>query len=191
MTNDKPSHTVRKVASGVISVLIAVAIFTAVTNKTTVTTVATAKAATATTTPAPQPTAKVGDTIAIGGSNGLSVTLLQVMDPAQSTSQYITPDPGKRFVAVDVRITNNGSAAVSDDANNNLSIVGSDNQTYTFSPYPVLGCTNFHSGIYTLAPGESSTGCTVFQLPSSVNATKVEFQTMSGLSGNAGEWTAQ
>ncbi len=133
-------------------------------------------------------TAGVGSTIDVGGSKGLAVTLNSVIDPASGADQYTTPNAGYRFVAADIKIVNNGTAAFSDDANSDVTIIGSDNQTYTADFDSVSECTNFNSGQYTLAPGESATGCVVFQLPNTVTTAKVEFQTQSGLSTSTGEW---
>lgn len=132
--------------------------------------------------------AHVGAVLNIGGSKGLAVTLQQVMDPATSDNQYITADAGKRFVAVKLQIQNNGQASYQDDANNNVTLIGSDNQSYTADFDPISGCTNFSNGEYTLAAGESATGCVVFQVPNGVKAAKVQFQTISGLSSSTGKW---
>jgi hypothetical protein len=135
-----------------------------------------------------KPKAHVGDSVNVGGSKGLAVTLQQVIDPAQSDSQFITPDAGKRFVAAKLQIVNNGTSSYNDDANNNITIIGSDNQSYTASFMVVSGCTNFSNGQYTLAAGASATGCVNFEMPNGVKPTKVQFTSQSGFSGSTGEW---
>ena len=132
--------------------------------------------------------AHVGDVVTVGGSKGLAVTLQQVIDPAASDNQYLTPAAGKRFVAVKLLIQNNGSASYQDDANNNVTITGSDNQSYTADFESISGCTNFSNGEYTLAAGETATGCVNFQMPDGVTAAKVQFQTISGFSSSTGKW---
>lgn len=137
-------------------------------------------------------TAKIGSTVNIGGSKGLAVTLVKVIDPATGNpDDDSTPDPGKRFIAIDLNIVNNGTASFQDDANNNVTLIGTDNQSYTADFDNVTECTNFSSGQYTLAAGESTTGCVVFQVPDGVNTAKVQFQTTSGLSSSTGEWETQ
>ena len=136
----------------------------------------------------PASTAHVGSAINIGGSQGLAVTLQQVIDPATPENSYLGPDAGKRFIALKLQIVNNGSSAYSDDANNNLTLIGSDNQSYTASFYPINECTNFSNGQYTLSAGSSATGCVVYQVPNEVKTAKVQFQTNSGFSGDTGEW---
>lgn len=134
------------------------------------------------------PIAHVGSLIDVGGSHGLGITLTQVIDPAQGADQFTTPDAGKRFVAVELSIKNNGSATYSDDANNDTSVIGSDNQSYTADFDSVSECTNFNDGDIRLAAGESISGCVVFQLPTGINAVKVQYTPDSGFSGSTGEW---
>ena len=75
-----------------------------------------------------------------------------------------------------------------DDADNDVTIIGSDNQSYTDDYNSVSECTDFNNGSFTLAAGESTTGCVNFQLPDAINASKVQFTPGSGFSGSTGEW---
>lgn len=136
------------------------------------------------TTKAKAAAAHVGATLNL---RNLSVTLTKVIDPAQGADQFTTPDPGKRFVATEFTITNNSSTGYSNDANSNATLIGTDNQSYTPDFNSVSECTNFNGGVYTLASGESSTGCVVFQVPTGVSPAKVQFSS-SILGNNAGEW---
>jgi Domain of unknown function (DUF4352) len=141
-------------------------------------------------TPAKQQ-AKVGDTITIGGAQGIAVNLSQIIDPAQGSDQYTTPDAGKHFVGVKIQVTNNGTSGFQDDVNNDVTIIGSDNQNYTADFNAITGCTNFSDGSFTLASGASTTGCVTFQLPNGVTSAKVQFAPNSGFSGDTGEWTTE
>ena len=143
------------------------------------------------TTPVATPsTVHVGSIIKLGGDSGLSVTLQQIVDPASSGNQYITPDSGKRFVAVMLQITNNSHNSYSDDAYLNVKLIGTDNQNATISMFPVSECTNFSNGSYTLSSGSSVTGCIPFQLTDGVNVAKVQFQANGGFYGDTAEWLA-
>jgi hypothetical protein len=176
---------------GVIVVLIIIGSAAASNNKTTVNTTASTSnsgSSSKSGSNTSNPTAHVGATVDVGGGKGLAVTLNQVIDPASGADQYTTPNAGDRFVAVDIKIVNNGTAAFSDDANSDVTLIGTDNQSYTADFDNVNECTNFNSGQYTLAPGESTTGCVVFQVPDAVNTAKVQFQIQSGLSQSTGEW---
>lgn len=132
----------------------------------------------------PAKSAHVGSTLTIPG---MSLMLQRVIDPAQGVD-YETPNSGDRFVGVEMMLTNTGRAAIQDDANNNVSLVGSDGQTYISDVDAIAECTDFNSGTYTLAPGESSTGCVTFQVPDGVTVKKVEFTSLSGLGSNSAEW---
>jgi hypothetical protein len=135
-----------------------------------------------------QQTYKVGDTITF---DGLAVTLANVTDPAKPASTYDTADAGKRLVATAFTIQNNGTDTYNDDANNNVTVIGSDNQAYTAMNssgfIPVIGCTNFSSGMYTLVDGQSESGCVVVQMPLGVSIKGVKFQDDGGF-GNGGQW---
>lgn len=133
----------------------------------------------------------VGDTMEIGGNTGLDIKLTNVIKPATGDpDDDSTPDPGKNFVAVELTITNEGTSSYSDDANSDVSVIGSDNQTYTFDVNDVTECTNFDEGDYTLSSGESASGCVVFQLPSNVTVSRVQFTDESAENSGTAEWIA-
>lgn len=131
------------------------------------------------------PSAHVGDTVQIGD---LSVTVEKVIDPA-SGAYGQTADSGKRFVAVQVHLTNTSSAPVTGDIYNNLALTDSDGQNAEMAITGVTDCTNFSSGVYNLSAGASATGCGAFQVPDGVRPTKVQFSAVSNEGVSAfGEW---
>jgi len=148
---------------------------------------------TPTTTPAPpttQPTGHVGSTLTVSmqaprvTTANARVTLVKLIDPAPGSDQFSTPDAGTRFVAAEFDIVAVGS--VSDDANNDAAIVGSDKRTYQPDDFDsIAGCTNFNFGQVTLAAGGSSTGCVTFQVPAGVIPKAVTFGTEDA---TIGEW---
>lgn len=117
-----------------------------------------------------------------------TVDLLNVTDPAKGSDQFNYPDPGNRFVSVLFKITDTGKQSTSDSADNNTTIVGSNNQTYQTDLSTVAGCTDFNSGSYQLNPGQSTTGCLTFQLPKAVSLKKIEWSPSSGFSNDFGTW---
>lgn len=133
----------------------------------------------------PAAAAHVGATISLPGE---SIMVVKVIDPAQGSDQYTTPDAGKRFVGVEVTINNTGKAALSDDANSTVSVVGSDSQDYTADFSAISGCTNFNSGQYNIASGQSQTGCVTFQIPNAVTVAKVQFTDNAGMGSNTAQW---
>jgi hypothetical protein len=120
-------------------------------------------------------TARVGSTVVVSNRNGMkeNVKLVAVIDPARGADQLAAPIPGYRFVGVEVTIADTGSGAAARDANSDLAVVGSNNQTYQASFGPIVECKNFANGVYTLAPGGSSTGCDTFEVPTGVSVVKV------------------
>jgi Domain of unknown function (DUF4352) len=125
----------------------------------------------------------VGNTLS---SSTVSIQLQQVMDPATSDNEFESAPTGDRLVGVKVLITNPGSATLSDDANNDFSVIGSDGQTYTPSFESLSGCTNFDDGEYSLGPNASAVGCVTFDVPTGVAVSQVQFS--SSLAGSQGGW---
>jgi len=144
---------------------------------------------TATTDTTPQFVAHVGDLLSLPGQSGATaaVTLVAVTDPAQADVQPFQPAAGKRFVSATFTILDTGPA-ITGDANNDATLIGSDGQTYTADFDTLAGCTNFAHGVYQLGHGESSTGCVAFQVPIGVTVSKVKYSPDSGFSGDFGEW---
>ena len=68
---------------------------------------------------------------------------MKIIDPAQGTNQYTTPDVGKRFVGAVFTIKAN--AAYNGNANNAATITGSNGQTYSADFNAIAGYTNFSS----------------------------------------------
>jgi hypothetical protein len=118
-----------------------------------------------------------------------AVTLMAVTDPAQAGDQYLTPNPGDRFVGVTLQIHNRSKGTDTGDANNNTTVVGSNHQVYTADFDPLAGCTDFANGEYTLTTGATEVGCVAFQLPTGVAVAKVQYNPNSGFSTNNATWS--
>ena len=148
---------------------------------------------TPTTSPAPpttQPTGHIGSTLTVSmQASGVTtanarVTLVKLIDPAPGADEFSTPDAGTRFVGAEFEIVAVGS--LSDDANNDAAIVGSDERTYQPDDFDsIAGCTNFNFGDVTLAAGGSSTGCVTFELRTGVTPKVVTFGTEDA---TIGQW---
>jgi hypothetical protein len=144
--------------------------------------------------PTTPPVAHVGGTLNLTGERGsaMAITLARIINPATGAEGPPTGDNGKpsgRYVAAMVTIKNTGKSALEDDANNDASLVGSNNEVYTPALSAVTECTNFDNGIYRLAPGESVTGCVAFALPSNVNPSRFKYTPSSGFAADFGEWS--
>lgn len=139
-------------------------------------------------TPAPKPPGRVGDTLNLDriGGGKIAVTLTAVIDPATVPSGRGNPD--KNYLATALTITNTGRLTITGDANNNVSLIGSDDHDYPADLANVTECTNFVQGQFVLAPAVSATGCVVFALPSGVTPARVKYSPSSGISLDIGEW---
>jgi hypothetical protein len=75
----------------------------------------------------------VGDVLDLKGledGEALAVTVVRVVDPARAEDEYSTPDAGKRFVAVQFRLKNTGTAVYSDSPGNGARLVDAQGQQF-------------------------------------------------------------
>lgn len=144
------------------------------------------------------PIAKSPSPVAIGTSQTLhdfygdafSVSVSEVADPATAASGSGLPDSGYRFVAVELGIVNTSTQEIEDDANYAMTVTGSDGQPYSSDFGVVSQCTNFTdgTGFFDLPPGDSVTGCVIFELPTSVTVQTISFSLAPGYLDTA-EWS--
>ena len=134
-----------------------------------------------------QAAASVGSTLSLNDGEGdtFTVTLLQFVDPATPASSFDTAPAGDNLAEVLLKITG-VTGTYSDDANSDVSVIGSDDQTYSPGFESLNGCTNFSSGAFTVTPGQSSSGCVAIEIKTSVTADTVEFS--AGYGNDVGEW---
>lgn len=132
--------------------------------------------------------AQVGDTFTIKGEDGThcEVTLLQVVQQAAPASEFDTPAAGKHLAAAEFHVT--AISAVDENANNDATTVGTNEQVYTAALSSVAEGTNFANGDITLQPGGSLTGWVAFELPDGVNVAKVVWTPSAGFSSSTAEW---
>ncbi|MBS9532057.1 hypothetical protein KIH27_00460 [Mycobacterium sp. M1] len=137
---------------------------------------------------AAKPKGHTGDSLTLTRADGstITVTLEQIISPATVTGGG--GDPTKTYLATKLKITDPGTAAIDGDVNINVSVVGSDDQSYTADLNDVSECTNFESGAFHLSPGESATGCVVFALPHGVSPARVKYLPSAGFADDFGEW---
>ena len=123
------------------------------------------------------------------GKNALAVNINQIIDPAIGNNQYEQPNAGYRFVAIEMNLTNQSSATISDDANGDTDVIGTDNQAYTPDFSSITECTNFSYGSFTIFAGGTENGCVVFQIPNGVNVKLVQFSLGFGFLDSS-QWNA-
>jgi len=140
-------------------------------------------------TPAVQPgvDAKVGSTLDLQGeSDGeqMSVTLLAVVDPAKPSNPYDRPSRGKRFIGVQIRMQNSGSAVYSDSPSNGAQLIDTEDQGWD----PTIGGVDPDIGNPKITPGDSRVGLITFAVPNGVKVATLQFALDSGFADQAGEW---
>lgn len=147
------------------------------------------------TTPAPTttsaPVAHVGAVLVLKDTGTTPATyhvaLVKVIDPAAGSDQYTTADAGKRFVGVELTVTNIGTAAAQDYPDNDAKLFDGGGQSYSSDVNSIAGCQSFSPPVNFTA-GESVTGCVVFQMPTGATPAKFQYSPGSGFSSQFGEW---
>jgi hypothetical protein len=120
--------------------------------------------------------------------DALQVTLVKIVDPAKSTNQFLTPDAGTRYVAVQFRIVNKGKTVYSDDPQ--LEAKAKDALGESFDP-ELAAITSAGVALdpgLKLAPGDTALGFLVFQVPTGKKITQVQYSA-SLFGGTVAQWT--
>ncbi|MFB6889183.1 DUF4352 domain-containing protein [Kitasatospora sp. NPDC056327] len=135
--------------------------------------------------------AKIGDTIALKGtlekSNTADVTAVKVVDPAESTNQYLTAADGKHYVAVQFQIRPTGSKAYSEAPWSSAKVIDGQGQAYG----PTLADTKAGPSFQTptnIAAGETGKGFVVFEVPNGTKLDKIQFSLDNGFADQVGQW---
>ena len=149
------------------------------------------------TTAAPSPTAStatapVGSDYTItDSSDGVKydVTLTKVISPAAPADSFFAADPGMHLVGAVFSVTGDTGTA-SDDANLTATANGSDGQVYQASFDGIAGYTNFSSGDFTVAPGQTEVGEVTFEVPDGVKVAEIQWTPAGGFGTAAtSTWT--
>lgn len=141
-------------------------------------------------TPAAPKVAKVGDTIALKGTedgSGLDVTLVKTVDPAKSGDEFFAPEQGNRWIGVQFQLVNTGTIAYSDSPGNGVKIADTQGQQFTSTFADITAGPSMASAV-TLKPGAKALGWIVFEIPKASKADVVQFGMDSGFAEQTGEW---
>jgi len=149
--------------------------------------------ASASTTAAPSksaPVAHVGSTISLTDESGnkFNVTVVQVVDPGQGTDTFTTADAGTRFVGVEFKFTNSGTATISPTPDNEATVI--DFTGHGESPdvgSQLSNCAPFPDNI-SISSGSSLEGCETFDVPSGATVAKIQYTPSSGFASDTGQW---
>ncbi|MGW2886372.1 DUF4352 domain-containing protein [Streptomyces griseoruber] len=134
--------------------------------------------------------AVAGDTLDLTGQESgetLAVTLVKVVDTAPAENEFSSPDAGMKFVAVQFRLKNTGTAVYSDSPSNGARVIDTQGQQFDASIEDTAAGPGF-PGSVTIAPGDSALGFITFEIPARSRVAKAQFAMNSGFSGNTGQW---
>ncbi|MFD8392724.1 DUF4352 domain-containing protein [Streptomyces sp. NPDC059680] len=134
--------------------------------------------------------AKAGDTISLKGmedGSKLDGTVVKVADPAKSSDEFTTPDSGKRFVGVQFKLVNTGTATYTDSPGNGAQITDADGQQFETTFADITAGPSMSSDVR-LKPGAKALGWLVFEVPKTSKAATVQFTMDSGMADQTGEW---
>ncbi|MFR9798232.1 DUF4352 domain-containing protein [Streptomyces sp. MS06] len=134
--------------------------------------------------------AKVGDTISVkGGDDGskLDVTVVKIADPAKPADEFTEPGSGKRFVGVQFRLVNTGTAVYSDSPGNGTQVADSQGQRFGETLADISAGPSMSSDVK-LKPGAKALGWVVFEVPKASKVATVQFTMDSGFAEQTAEW---
>lgn len=141
-------------------------------------------------TPAAPKIAKVGDVIALTGTEDgskMDVAVVKVVDPAKSADEFTAPDDGNRWIGVQFQLVNTGSKAYSDSPGNGTQIADAQGQQFTSTFADISAGPSMASSV-NLKPGAKALGWVVFEVPKASKADVVQFTMDSGFADQTEEW---
>ena len=120
--------------------------------------------------------------------SAISVTLVKVIDPAHATDGFSTPEAGRHYAAVQVKLTNTGAGTYNDAPSNGAKVLDAQGQSFAADIAVTTDAgAGFANEDVNLAPGSSEIGVLVFQVPDGTHISKFQFGLDSGFA-QTGEW---
>ncbi|MBO3679481.1 DUF4352 domain-containing protein [Streptomyces sp. NEAU-YJ-81] len=134
--------------------------------------------------------ARVGDTLTLSGQNDgeqLDVTVKKWLDPAKSADEFTTPGSGKRWVAVQLQLTNTGTTAYSDSPSNCVQAADSEGQRFDATFGDITAGPQMTSDLK-LPAGDKALGWIVIEVPNASKVATLQFSMNSGFADETGQW---
>ncbi|MFK4071563.1 DUF4352 domain-containing protein [Streptomyces sp. NPDC029674] len=134
----------------------------------------------------------IGSTLSLTGISGgerLDVTAVKVVDPARTTNEFLAPDPGNRYVAVQFRLENTGTAPYKDSPTNGAALVDTDGQRFDAELVAETNAGASFPAIVSISPDDTALGFITFELPTDARPEQLQFSMNSGFSDDVGEWS--
>jgi len=132
------------------------------------------------------PASTIGGTLTVRGKlpgESLQVQLVSIRDPASSS--VIQPDPGNRFVGIQLAVRNVGTSTHHDSPSNGTALFSTDGQR---SLADVLDAVQPALGTLTLPPGATATGFITFQVAASATLARFNLTLDLGFGPQTGTW---
>ena len=117
--------------------------------------------------------------------NSFSVTLSHFDDPATTASSSVPPRPGDVFVGVGYRVVDTGNAPIIEEPIATTTVVDNSGATYRATGATLQNCPDSGQGFSQLLPGNSTTVCVVFEVPTQAHIAKVIWTELAAGAGNA------
>jgi len=133
------------------------------------------------------PAASIGGSDTVRGNQpgeSLQVQLVSIRDPASSS--VVQPDPGNRFVGIQLAVRNVGTSTYHDSPSNGTALFSTDGQR---SFADVLDAVQPALGTLTLAPGATASGFITFQVPAGATVARFNLTLDLGFGPQTGTWT--
>ncbi|MFG3205261.1 DUF4352 domain-containing protein [Streptomyces sp. NPDC048192] len=108
-------------------------------------------------------------------------------DPGKPADEFSAPGAGKRFVGVQFRLKNTGTATYSDSPSNGAQVADSQGQQFEATIADISAGPSMSAGVR-LKPGGTALGWIVFEVPKSSKLTTVHFTMDSGFADQPAEW---
>ncbi|EXU69870.1 hypothetical protein Z951_02540 [Streptomyces sp. PRh5] len=134
--------------------------------------------------------ARVGDTLTLSGQNDgeqLDVTVKKWLDPAKGADEFTTPGSGKRWVAVQLQLTNTGTTAYSDSPSNCVQVADADGQRFDATFGDITAGPQMTSDLK-LPRGDKALGWIVIEVPKASKVATLQFTMNSGFADETGQW---
>lgn len=142
---------------------------------------------------APHPNPRSSRSVSLTGNvegESIRVTLIRLVNNAKPKDTFMdSPEPGKRLVGVQFRITNTGSVGYVDSPSNGAYVYDTKGRQYRAAfLFESLREGKIFDAAVSLDTGRSAVGFLAFQVPKHARINRVEFSENSGF-GQKGEWT--
>lgn len=118
----------------------------------------------------------------------MDVTLVRVVDPVEPANEFFTPPEGSRWLAVQIRLANVGSATYQDSPGNGARLLDGEGQEYGWAIFEAAGCPVFVDGTATVPPGQERLGCIGFEVPTDTALVAFTLALDSGFGPESGRW---